>query len=417
MTLEQASLYLFGAGLNHVVVLLLFGDNVWCLSVTSLIKMRCTTRTPRTQVTRHRHIKSRLREFYNFPRVCSELVPPAQLHERHWIADQHQQLRAVLSFAQSMLKSLYGGNVVLAEVSPSFVGHGDVYLVQLGISRLQCMEYITFAGTNAYEKAAPILAESRQTVLLGQTWRDYLLLTSRLHGCSELAPPPLWRCPTVAALRRYLVNRWLQLGVSSVTEYAHEIFSFRLPSPCEMGVLTSDQRRPSQVTQRTALGQAPPSGSASVGLQLPRDSGVSLAPPPLHAGRRRSGACWGRDWSGGMNCLLSSQPREEYARRSQQPTDPRNGDLVRRLARQELFADGANQSPFPEPAALAYFLLFFDGRPRGNPGPGGAGSVVVPVGATTTQHEVVLVSMSYSGKHTNNNTADYLGLLHGIRRA
>ncbi|KAF1316945.1 reverse transcriptase, partial [Globisporangium splendens] len=47
------------------------------------------------------------------------------------------------------------------------------------------------------------------------------------------------------------------------------------------------------------------------------------------------------------------------------------------------------------------YLLFFDGGSRGNPGPGGTGSII----------------HGYSRKDTTNNFAEYWGLIHGLREA
>ncbi|KAE9068431.1 hypothetical protein PF007_g27692 [Phytophthora fragariae] len=62
-------------------------------------------------------------------------------------------------------------------------------------------------------------------------------------------------------------------------------------------------------------------------------------------------------------------------------------------------------------------LLFFDGGSRGNPGPGGAGTVIVHLGgATLTPRVVWMASVSYASK-TTNNIAEYRGLLNGLRYA
>jgi ribonuclease HI len=61
------------------------------------------------------------------------------------------------------------------------------------------------------------------------------------------------------------------------------------------------------------------------------------------------------------------------------------------------------------------YQLFFDGGSRGNPGPGGSGSIVV---RWTSPPEVVWVaSMAYISKNTTNNLAEFQGLKHGLLAA
>jgi ribonuclease HI len=64
------------------------------------------------------------------------------------------------------------------------------------------------------------------------------------------------------------------------------------------------------------------------------------------------------------------------------------------------------------------YLLFFDGGSRGNPGPGGSGSVIVRVQMDSHTASIVWVaSMAYSRQDTTNNIAEYWGLIHGLREA
>ncbi|KAF1319850.1 reverse transcriptase, partial [Globisporangium splendens] len=64
------------------------------------------------------------------------------------------------------------------------------------------------------------------------------------------------------------------------------------------------------------------------------------------------------------------------------------------------------------------YLLFFDGGSRGNPGPGGTGSIIVRVHKDSHTASLIWVaSMAYSRKDTTNNFAEYWGLIHGLREA
>ncbi|KAF1330739.1 Papain-like cysteine protease c1, partial [Globisporangium splendens] len=64
------------------------------------------------------------------------------------------------------------------------------------------------------------------------------------------------------------------------------------------------------------------------------------------------------------------------------------------------------------------YLLFFDGGSRGNPGPGGTGSIIVRVHKDShTASLIWTASMAYSRKDTTNNFAEHWGLIHGLREA
>ena len=64
------------------------------------------------------------------------------------------------------------------------------------------------------------------------------------------------------------------------------------------------------------------------------------------------------------------------------------------------------------------YVLFFDGGSRGNPGPGGSGSVIVKLtGATGRPCIVWVAAMAYSRKTTTNNQAEYRGLCAGLQEA
>ena len=72
----------------------------------------------------------------------------------------------------------------------------------------------------------------------------------------------------------------------------------------------------------------------------------------------------------------------------------------------------------PDRYAGVLYLLFFDGRSRGSPGPGGAGSDIVQLHVATHAACVVWVSsMSNGSTDTTKNVAENWGLVHGLRQA
>ncbi|KAG4037485.1 hypothetical protein PC123_g26952 [Phytophthora cactorum] len=69
------------------------------------------------------------------------------------------------------------------------------------------------------------------------------------------------------------------------------------------------------------------------------------------------------------------------------------------------------------PKGIIYVLLF-DGGSRGNPGPGGSGTVILKIVAgDTAATSVWLASMAYGAVSTTNNKAEYCGLLNGLKHA
>lgn len=69
----------------------------------------------------------------------------------------------------------------------------------------------------------------------------------------------------------------------------------------------------------------------------------------------------------------------------------------------------------PQAIAIAksqdYYVLFFDGCCKGNPGPGGAGAVIYNNGAEIWSDSV------FVGKNVTNNIAEYTGLIIGLKQA
>ena len=72
----------------------------------------------------------------------------------------------------------------------------------------------------------------------------------------------------------------------------------------------------------------------------------------------------------------------------------------------------------PVQGQATQYICFFDGGSRGNPRPGGAGSVIVKVNRSTrAAHIIFCTCMSYGARTTTNNVAEYWGLIHGLRYA
>ncbi|DAZ99920.1 TPA: hypothetical protein N0F65_011843 [Lagenidium giganteum] len=78
---------------------------------------------------------------------------------------------------------------------------------------------------------------------------------------------------------------------------------------------------------------------------------------------------------------------------------------------QALFLEDAPPTPSPSTPSSGQWILFFDGASRGNPGPAGAGAILVHVSAT--QSSVIWAVSAYLGVKTNNE-AEYTALIQGL---
>jgi ribonuclease HI len=79
-----------------------------------------------------------------------------------------------------------------------------------------------------------------------------------------------------------------------------------------------------------------------------------------------------------------------------------------RRALDGLLASGLTRPPVPEPTSDT-FVLYVDGSSRGNPGPAGAGAVIVDAG----ENQLARLGRPV-GSRTGNNTAEYVALQLGL---
>ncbi|WP_293027338.1 ribonuclease HI family protein [Natronococcus sp.] len=88
--------------------------------------------------------------------------------------------------------------------------------------------------------------------------------------------------------------------------------------------------------------------------------------------------------------------------------DPATTPDELRPALEELLASGLTRPPAPEPTGDA-FVLYVDGSSRGNPGPAGAGAVIVDAAGDQLARLGRPV-----GSRAGNNTAEYVALQLGL---
>ncbi|MFB6140775.1 MAG: ribonuclease HI family protein [Halosimplex sp.] len=94
--------------------------------------------------------------------------------------------------------------------------------------------------------------------------------------------------------------------------------------------------------------------------------------------------------------------------------DPETTSAELRRALEGLQASDLTRPPAPEPAGDA-FVLYVDGSSRGNPGPAGAGAVVLNAGEDLEARDESLARLGRPvGSRASNNTAEYVALRLGL---
>ncbi|GAB3666040.1 ribonuclease HI family protein [Halopiger thermotolerans] len=88
--------------------------------------------------------------------------------------------------------------------------------------------------------------------------------------------------------------------------------------------------------------------------------------------------------------------------------DPATSRDELRRALESLLASDLSRPPVPEPASDA-FVLYVDGSSRGNPGPAGAGAVIMDA----SEDQLARLGRPV-GSRTGNNTAEYVALQLGL---
>ncbi len=88
--------------------------------------------------------------------------------------------------------------------------------------------------------------------------------------------------------------------------------------------------------------------------------------------------------------------------------DPETTSSELRRALESLLESGLSRPPIPEPTSDA-FVLYVDGSSRGNPGPAGAGAVIVDASGD----QIARLGRPV-GSRTGNNTAEYVALQLGL---
>lgn len=244
--------------------------------------------------------------------------------------------------------------------------------------------------------------------------------TCPMPGCGERATTIqhiFWECAYSQRLWSTLSRQWRALGLRLAGTDAQAFFSLKIPGPPRRAWTLLTESHGGLRTTPALQDQVYPAASIlwqySCGATLAaiwrarvehlHDEAPSNLTALYHAWRHRI--------KGGA-MLLRGTPDEGQV-------DDGEARLVARKLAQLFLPDKTGERSIVEPATSgAEYALFFDGGSRGNPGPGGSGSIITQVNPHLRQAHIRWVaSMAYSAADTTNNLAEYMGLLHGLRHA
>jgi ribonuclease HI len=225
-----------------------------------------------------------------------------------------------------------------------------------------------------------------------------------------------WTCPQAQAVWQPMLSQWTRLGVTLADDPAADVFSLQLPT--------------APIHAWQLMGNSQAHGALAHELQ------DALFPAAQTLWQFMCGTTIASVWYHRISEIHDHQDSTE-ARRAMSSRRLLSGlRNLRRLL--DTFAEGAKGASFVSMVQLLSevlikdalppieqrfsgtneFILFFDGGSRGNPGPGGAGSVILRLDRIGRRaHLVWAASMAYGQASTTNNTAEYWGLINGLRYA
>ena len=229
-----------------------------------------------------------------------------------------------------------------------------------------------------------------------------------------------WTCPSARRHWTYILDRWRGLGSFTATDLNVWVFGLDLPDiPHAAWNAIKQSFHPGKDDTKAQAAVFPNSRELwrfvvsttlhAIWVERLRRMDDSSLPQEVHTARfhtlfrravsRFRGSTYHPDKGGAEQ--LFAQVRSALADKLLSSGDP---PALQRL-------------PLARCPGVMY-LLFFDGGSRGNPGPGGAGSVIVQLHTQTHAACVQWVSsMSYGSPDTTNNVAEYCGLIVGLRQA
>jgi ribonuclease HI len=293
----------------------------------------------------------------------------------------------------------------------------SVESIQRGLQLLSWKEIHKIPGLTTYAAQTLYKLKANKLSLWNRKAQD---LTCPHHQCNHLGPTSIqhlfWECPGARTSWNRLRDLWSRLGLRLDSDPTVWLFSLDLPETPALAWVNLQEHLDHDGDSDSLMDQLHP-----VAQLLWRYMTATTIHGIWCARLRR----------------MEDQPCSEQAQNAVAATALKNGlislarvmdvvsddsEIQARTAMMKAYVKTLLGPPLPSLAATStgkgVYLLFFDGGSRGNPGPGGSGSVIVRVQPNFHEASVEWVaSMAYSNPATTNNVAEYWGLIHGLRHA
>ncbi|KAF1319499.1 reverse transcriptase, partial [Globisporangium splendens] len=226
-----------------------------------------------------------------------------------------------------------------------------------------------------------------------------------------------WECPKAKLVWNYFYALWAKIGITPGHDPAIWIFSLDLPDTPRHAWTTIKKH----IIGHKFSNEHLQDHLYPVAHMLCRYMSASLIQSIWCAHLRRidSGPIESTAEMAVMMTRLEAGMRN-LARLAEAQAGDSDGHTVAAVlkAYADCFLSQIDAIPLTPSDTRGVYLLFFDGGSRGNPGPGGTGSIIVRVHKDShTASLIWAASMAYSRKDTTNNFAEYWGLIHGLREA
>jgi ribonuclease HI len=273
------------------------------------------------------------------------------------------------------------------------------------LEKVRWHDFVAEGGLSTYETQLWTRIRHHQLRVWGRS--DGERVCQREECFSNEAPAPrhvVWECAHTVSLWRKIAALWGSPAAEDST-LLHAIFS-RSPLPTEIDWSASLNTQQGTVVGdrtaywlKTAWVQLITCGMRRLWAQSVRAAVNPAADEPasgddFFAVRHQ--------WSNRLRCNITAL--------FEQGGD--TADLDAKILRTIYKGIGTAEAKLSRyPASRARYLLFFDGGSRGNPGPGGSGSIVVRLDPEPKL--MWTAAMSYAQRTTTNNYAEYQGLCTG----
>ena len=294
--------------------------------------------------------------------------------------------------------------------------------VNRGLSKLVWKDIQRIPGLNTYATQTLFRLKANKTPLWNRRDKSTCCPHPQCSRTSRATSQHIfWDCPTARAAWSSFLRRWHKVGISASDDLQEWVFSLEIPDTPRAAWQAIESRLTAQDQEINRCKDE----LFPVAQLLWRFTAATTIHCIWSArlGRLDGGTQSDLADSAIMGVALHNGLRS-LRRLMEDLNEPERYTAYSRVlgAYVETLLDREVSPLVPCPAesenANEFFLLFFDGGSRGNPGPGGSGAVVVRVQADSHAAEIQWVaSMSYGHPRTTNNTAEYWGLVHGLRHA